>query len=286
MKLRELMTAGITILNDYGIDTSATDARLLIMHILGINYTDIIMKYEDDIDEKHCEAFMGLINMRKNHKPCQYIIGNQDFMGYSFHVEEGVLIPRPETELLVEEAIRLTDGKAGIRALDMCCGSGCIGISLKLIRNSQNKKTEVVLADISDKAIEVASINNKRLDTNCELIQSDLFGDITGKYDLIMSNPPYIKSSEISELMAEVKEFEPIIALDGKEDGLFFYRRIIKNARDYLLNGGWLIFEIGYDQYEAVETLLINSGYEEIRLIRDYAGLDRVVVARYSDKLG
>ncbi|MGN0435529.1 MAG: peptide chain release factor N(5)-glutamine methyltransferase, partial [Wujia sp.] len=253
MKLRELMTVGMSILKENGISTAESDIRVLIMHLLGIGYTDIIMKYEDDIDEELCNSFIELVSRRKTHEPCQYITGNQEFMGYGFHVEKGVLIPRPETEILVEEALKLTENRDSINALDMCCGSGCIGISYKLFRDKQGKKTDMTLADISDKAINVSTYNNDNLRADCRLVQTDLFENITGKFDIILSNPPYIKTSDISELMEEVRDYEPSLALDGREDGLFFYRKIIDEAKKYLLNNGIIIFEIGYDQYEDIK---------------------------------
>ena len=187
-------------------------------------------------------------------------------------MNEHVLIPRFDTEILVEEVMKeLHDG---FSILDMCTGSGCILLSLLKYSNNCSG----VGVDISENALAVAKENQKRLGLDASFVQSDLFEQITGKYDIIVSNPPYIRSDVIPTLMEEVRLHEPVLALDGTEDGLFFYRKIVKESTDYLNGGGWLFFEIGYDQGEAVKKLMEENGFKNVKVVKDYAGLDRVVL--------
>lgn len=262
---------------------AANDAKLFAMYLLNISYSDIIVRMKDEIDEDVCNRFDEFIDRRCAHEPTQYIIGSTCFMGYDFYVMSEVLIPRPETELLVEEAYELTKNMDSVKALDMCTGSGCIGISYRLFRRDRgNKESVVTLADISDSAITLCGRNNDRYEGACEIIKTDLFANISDKYDIILSNPPYIRTADIAELTEEVREHEPLLALDGLEDGLFFYREIIKSAREHLKEDGIIVFEIGYDQFEDVKNLLEKADFVDIKLKRDYAGLERVVSARIS----
>lgn len=211
----------------------------------------------------------------------QHLTGVQEFMGYEFAVNEHVLVPRQDTEILVEEAekrLLLMKKENPVKVLDMCTGSGCIPISLKL----RNPQIVIEGADISEEALKVAEKNAKKLGVSGKWIQTDMFENITGTFDMITSNPPYIPTKVIEELEAEVRLHDPYEALDGKEDGLYFYRIIVKESRQYLKRGGWLIFEIGSDQAEAVKTLLQEAGYENIEVKKDLAGLDRVVYGMYS----
>lgn len=281
MTLRELIVYGEAVLREAGIDDYSNDVRVLAMHVMGIDYTGLILKMQDNesCDEEEC--FRKYIELRSTHIPCQYIIGSQNFMGYVFKVAENVLIPRQETELLVEEVLRSANDIKSCRVLDVCCGSGCIGISFALKRREGGfKDDKVVMLDISEAAILLSEENNLSLGAGCDIIKSDLFCNVEERYNIIVSNPPYIKSSVIEELMEEVRSYEPRLALDGKEDGLYFYIKIIKEARKYLYEDGMLLLEIGYDQFEDVRKLLIDEGYFDIRLIKDYAGLDRVVTAK------
>lgn len=269
------------------IPEAESDIRLLAMDVAGCTYSDLILRMADTVTEEQAQKLHAYVTERMTHKPCQYILGTQEFMGFDFATAEGVLIPRPETELLVEEACeRLKElgekknaqtGSGKLRVLDMCCGSGCIGISAaRLVPD-----VSVVLADISDAAIALTKKNRERLQADCTVIQTDLFDRIEGNYDMIVSNPPYIRTDEIPDLMEEVRDFEPHLALDGKADGLYFYDKIIREAREYLYADGYILFEIGQDQLEAVRGLLVDNGYVDINGIKDYAGLDRIVVARY-----
>lgn len=279
MKLREVIGKGSEILFNAGIENAANDARMLAMHVFELSYSDILLNADMVCDEAKLKEYMECIRKRERHYPCQYIIGSVAFLGYNIVVRENVLIPRQETEILVEKAVEYTDGLEAVAALDMCCGTGCIGIGYSLMREKKLRKTSLVLADISDYACELAAYNRDRLAVEGTVIKSDLFSNIEGKYDIILSNPPYIKSADIEGLMLEVKEYEPMLALDGFLDGLFFYRRIIDEAGKYLNAKGRIIFEIGCEQFEAVSSLLADAGFTAIELIKDYAQLDRIVTA-------
>lgn len=296
MTWRQLMAQAREDLLQAGIEEYESDVRVLAMHVLGCSYSDLILRSMEEATEEEELFFTHCISVRATHMPCQYITGTQDFMGYCFRSEPEVLIPRPETELLVETALGLVEGvtvskaieeiegkqERACKALDLCCGSGCIGISFRLKRMEQGfERDEVTLADISDAAIRVSKDNNESLQAGCRVVKTDLFENLHDRYDIIMSNPPYIPTADIADLMPDVRDFEPHLALDGKEDGLYFYDRIIKEAGNYLYDGGYLVFEIGYDQYEAVRERLFAAGYMDISLKKDYAGLDRIVIARY-----
>lgn len=277
MKLNQLINHGTERLREVGIEECMLDAKILAMHVCKMDYSDLFLHFLDEVSPEKYHEYLDCIERRCRHIPTQYIVGHTGFMGYEFLVKENVLIPRPETELLVEKALDMTKSFEKVRVLDMCCGSGCIGISYKLER--KNLVTEVVMADISDYAVALSKENNERFSTGCEIIQTDLFEKISGCFDMIMSNPPYIKTSEIETLMSEVKDYEPVLALDGMEDGLFFYRRLINEGSKHLKSGGCMIFETGYDQYKDISSLLKEAGYIDIGLIKDYAGLDRVIYA-------
>ncbi len=281
MRLKELIKYGEETLNAAGIEGYVNDAKVLAMFVFGLDYTGIFMKLNDEVSSEDGKAYTDVINVRSTHYPCQYIVGSQDFMGYTFKCSEGVLIPRPETEILVETALQLTEGCTGIKALDMCCGTGCIGISYNLKRIESGHTNDFVqLADISRDAIELCEENVFNLGAKCDIVRTDLFEKIEDSFDIIMSNPPYIPTSDIDEIMEDVREYEPRLALDGMEDGLYFYDNIIRRTDRYLRQDGILIFEIGYNQYHDVRELLINKGFTDISVKKDYAGLDRVVIAR------
>ncbi|MBE5944151.1 MAG: peptide chain release factor N(5)-glutamine methyltransferase [Lachnospiraceae bacterium] len=281
MTFRELIIYGQDMLKNAGILDFENDTKVLLMYCFNLNYTELMVKLLEEVPEEKLQYFQECIDKRIKHIPCQHITGVQEFMGYEFKVTPDVLIPRQETEILVEESLTAMNQSVSCKALDMCTGSGCIGISFFLERKSKGFDADVTLADISKEALEVANYNNKNLNADCKIIITDLFENITEKYDIIMSNPPYIKTSDIEELMDEVKLYDPRLALDGYEDGLHFYKKIIKEARNYLNYEGKLFFEIGHDQHKDVERLLIDAGYSDIILKKDYAGLDRVVIATY-----
>ena len=207
------------------------------------------------------------------------MIGTRDFFGLTFKVDENVLIPEQETELLVEEVIKHSEGKS---VLDMCTGSGCIAISIALF----GKPSKVAASDISEKALEVARENAKSLKAGeISFIQGDMFENVTDKFDIIVSNPPYIETGEIDELMPEVRDYIPRLALDGDIDGLKFYRIISKEAVKKLNKNGRIFYEIGYNQSRAVASILLENGFTDVKIMKDYSGLDRIVMAKLDEKL-
>lgn len=283
MTYRECYEKGCHILNEAGIEESTLDARLLLEAVCGTDRNDLLVHGEQPVEPETEEKYFGWIGKRAGRIPLQQLTGEQDFMGLTFTVNENVLIPRQDTEILVEEVLKeLHDG---MRILDMCTGSGCILLSLLHYSND----CEGLGVDLSAEALEVAGRNVLKVLTpekaeHAHFLQSDLFEKVEGKFEIIVSNPPYIASAEIEKLMPEVRDHEPRMALDGTEDGLHFYRRIIKEAGKHLVNSGMLFFEIGYDQGQAVSELMRTGGYREVQVVQDYAGLDRVVLGTYCER--
>ncbi|MBQ9765258.1 MAG: peptide chain release factor N(5)-glutamine methyltransferase [Lachnospiraceae bacterium] len=281
MTLKELFEKGKTTLKDITYEYE-TDAWLLLERVTGCTRFQYLTYPDTEIGSDKCDEYMAMLAKRVRHIPLQHIIGSQEFMGLEFKVNEHVLIPRQDTECLVEEAIRQlgkvnSNCEADAKVLDMCTGSGCIIISIA--KNVQLKKA--VAVDISKEALDVARVNALYNEADICFVQSNLFENVEDeKYDMIVSNPPYIESEVIEGLMPEVKEHEPRIALDGGEDGLIFYRKIIEDAKQYLVSGGYLIFEIGHNQREAVCNLFCENGYVDVKAMKDLAGLDRVCMAR------
>lgn len=276
MQYAKLYQIGKEQLQKAGITDAELDARLLLEFICHTDRNALYAHGDQEIEDEKMHDFLQLIEKRAAHIPLQHLTGEQNFMGLDFLVNEHVLIPRQDTEILVEEIMR--DLHDGIRILDMCTGSGCILLSLLHYSNDCSG----VGVDVSEDALAVARQNADRLaEKQAVFIQSDLFEKVEGSFDLIVSNPPYIRSQEIAGLMPEVREHEPHLALDGKDDGLHFYREIIKGAMPHLKRGGQLFFEIGYDQGEAVQALLAANGYTEIAVVKDYAGFDRVVYGTF-----
>ncbi|MBQ8823215.1 MAG: peptide chain release factor N(5)-glutamine methyltransferase [Lachnospiraceae bacterium] len=252
----------------------ALDARFLLEDICGTNRNDLLVHGDRDVTGEQQALYEAAIEKRAQRIPLQHITGTQDFMGLTFRVNENVLIPRQDTEILVEEI--LPHLSSGVRILDMCTGSGCILISLL----HYSLWAEGVGADISPKALEVAKRNREALlkpDRQVSFVESNLFENVEGTFDIIVSNPPYIRTEVIKGLMPEVKDHEPMLALDGSEDGLYFYRRIAAESKSYLRREGRLFFEIGYDQAEEVKQLMEEAGFIEVTVVKDFAGLDRVV---------
>lgn len=273
----QIYTWGEGQLAEAGIEEAALDARLLLEYVCGTDRNTLLVHSEREVSEKEYECYVNYISARKKHVPLQYITGVQKFMGLEFLVDKNVLIPRQDTEILVEEVMRYLHD--GMRILDMCTGSGCILLSLLYYSNDCNG----VGVDISNEALSVARKNADKLklqkpELNVDFIQGDLFEKFENKqFEIIVSNPPYIKSGIIETLMEEVKEYEPHLALDGKADGLFFYRKIIERAGDYLSGGGGLFFEIGCEQAADVKSMMEDAGYTDVQVVKDFAGLDRVV---------
>ena len=252
------------------------DAWLLLEYVSGISRSWYFVHEDEEISENDIEEYQILIEQRGKHIPLQQLTKEAYFYGMKFFVNENVLIPRQDTEVLVEQVLSLSKGKENLKLLDMCTGSGCILLAL-LANLKQASGTGV---DLSEKALEVAQRNGEELGIEVSWVQSDLFDKVSGSYDIIVSNPPYIETSVIEGLMDEVKLYEPRMALDGTEDGLFFYREITMQAGKYLKNNGILAFEIGYNQGKAVSEFMKENGYEEVQVLQDLAGLDRVVTGR------
>ena len=276
----ELYRWGCEQLSDAEIDEAKTEARILLEWCCDTEYHTLFAHGDRRISADEYERYVECIERRKMRVPLQHITGEQDFMGLTFLVNKDVLIPRQDTEVLVEEVMRhLHDG---MRILDMCTGSGCILLSLLRYSNDCTG----VGVDLSGAALKVAVRNTERIlgvqaleEQRVILRQSNLFEGMGAeeRFDIIVSNPPYIRTDVIGTLMPEVWEHEPHLALDGHEDGLFFYRRIIEQADHFLEGGGMLFFEIGYDQGREVSRLMEEAGYMDIEVVRDFAGLDRVV---------
>lgn len=276
MKLSELYGLFVDTLNKSGFDEAESDSRLIFEYIAGIDRVKLTLEGDRELEPGIEEKLKAALDMRLTHMPVQYITGYQNFMGLEFMVSKDVLIPRMDTETLVEEVLRL--GLSNVRVLDICTGSGCILLSiLKYVYGSSG-----VGVDISDGALGVAKANSEALGIDATFIKSDMFENIPKDehFDIVVSNPPYIRSDVIGTLMSEVKDYEPLLALDGSEDGLKFYRIIADRAPEYLNNGGMLFLEIGYDQGAEVSALLSAAGFMDVEVIKDLSGLDRVVSGR------
>lgn len=261
-----------------------SDAWILFEYVTGMKRSDMFIHGSRLLDKESEEKLFNVIQRRTDHVPVQYITGVQNFMGYDFKVNENVLIPRFDTEILVENILKKTvDRNCGnMHVLDICTGSGCIIISLMLL----GRYGKGVATDISEEALKVAR-HNKELHgvNNIEFINTDLTEGLEGTFDIVVSNPPYIETSVVNGLETEVKDHEPRLALDGGEDGLIFYRRIAEKAPSLLNEKGILAVEIGYNQGSVVKELFENAGFTDVLVIKDYAGLDRVVMG-LKDKTG
>lgn len=279
MKIKELLNKGYKILKEEKIESYILDCQLILGKVLNLDRMSIIINGNLEVSEdKACEYF-ELIKKRKLRMPIKYITETAEFMGIDFYIKEGVLIPRPDTEILVEEVLKEINKRKLEKICDVCCGSGVIGLSIaKLLEN-----TIVVCSDIDDTALEVTqkNIDNLSLKSRASAVKSDLLKfaiDENLYFDVVVSNPPYIKTDIIPTLMEDVKKYEPYIALCGGEDGLDFYRKITKESILTLKSGGVLAYEIGYDQAEAVSDILKQYNYTDIRVVKDLSGLDRVVI--------
>lgn len=329
MTLYEVLKWGESYLTEKAIADASVDAWLLLEHVTGISRAVFLAERSQNMGEELRADYEALIQKRGEHIPLQHLTGEQEFMGLSFQVNEHVLIPRQDTEVLVEETLKHL--RPGMQVLDLCTGSGCIAVSLAKLWPGGSWKNEparcldsdrknepnlrligaleqtsvqwrqdaaaagrplaiaVDAADISEEALKVARENARRQEVPVRYIHSDLFEPLSDSekadtfciYDIIVSNPPYIQTAVIEELSEEVRLHEPFGALDGKEDGLYFYRKIIEQGRAYLKKDGWMLFEIGYDQGEAVHHLMEEAGFEHPQVLKDLAGLDRVVCAKY-----
>ena len=295
---REAVLKGAASLKCRGVESPEYDSRELMLKAAGFDSTQYLCRSTELVPAEHLATFQGYVDRRMNREPLQHILGEACFYGRSFLVNENVLVPRLDTEVLVEQALKVTRDNDAV--LDMCTGSGCIIITMALER----KLSFACGCDLSDKALEVAQSNGARLipeDRYCfvnadgdnksifRFCQGDLFDSLDKnyglnlkpvKFDVIVSNPPYIETEVINTLSDEVRLHEPVMALDGSADGLEFYRRISAKAPEYLKPGGYLLYEIGYNQGQQVSMIMEEAGFRDVEIIKDLAGLDRVVKAR------
>lgn len=283
----ELLTQGIQLLMNAGIEEARLDAWLLLEYTADISRAWYYAHPESEVNEKIVSEYLSLCQKRAEHIPLQHLTHQACFMGYDFYVDERVLVPRQDTEVLAEEALHQLRNMRNPRILDMCTGSGCLLLSL-LMELPDATGTGV---DISAAALAVAERNRKNLELEkrAVLVQSDTFsgdyfqknsGNISLEYDMLISNPPYIPTEDIGKLMEEVRFHDPVLALDGREDGLYFYRRITEQAGKYLKPGGWLMYEIGCEQGADVSAIMQGEGFTEVTVKKDLAGLDRVVIGK------
>ena len=278
-KIGELLIDGNKILKEANIDTYILDTQLLLGKVLGKDKLYLITNKEEEVSKFKEREFYSLIEKRKNKMPISYILKTTEFMGLDLHVEEGVLIPRGDTEILVEETLKFMDEDKEYEVCDLCCGSGAIGISIAHFREN----TKVDLIDYYDVPEKVTKRNivKQKLSNRAKFIKSDLLNEVINqqkKYDILVSNPPYIKEEVIDTLMEDVKDYEPHTALSGGDDGLYFYKKIVDDSDKILKENGVLAFEIGHDQGKEVSDLMIEKGYKNVRVVKDLAGHDRVVV--------
>lgn len=293
MTYREALAWGQEQLRTAEVPDFALDAGYLLEFTSGRKHIDLVLDGREQMPDALFEKYRDCVRRRAQRIPLQQITGSQAFMGLDFMVNEHVLCPRQDTETLVEEGLAilalLQSGSAKnsqanadreIRLLDLCTGSGCILISLLALARGQETPIHGLAADLSPEALAVARENAKRNGVSAAFVLSDLFAEIEGSFDLITANPPYIPSGQLEDLMPEVRDHEPRMALDGDEDGLAFYRRIAGQAPDYLREGGWLLMEIAFDQGQAVRQMLSDGPFEEIEIIQDLSGRDRVLKGR------
>ncbi len=275
-KVQETLIFGRNYLKEKGIISYDIDAKVLLMFILNIDKVTLLTS-NFDIDIDTYNKYLDVLTRRANSEPVAYIVNYQEFMALPFYVDDNVLIPRGDTEILVEEAIELIKEHKFTTMLDLCTGTGAIAIS-----TVHYTGINATASDISPKCIEIATRNAKtnNLLDKIEFIESDLFTNINKKFDIIASNPPYISIDEMQDLMKDVVDYEPRLALTDEGDGLKFYKEIIKSSRDYLNDNGYILLEIGYNQKDDVEKILLQNGYNSVKVLMDLNGHNRVLCAR------
>lgn len=299
MTLQEAYQKGESRLAGAGISEARLDAWYLLEHVSGVGRAMYYAMPDKMLTEVQEKQYTDYIERRAQRIPLQHLTGTQEFMGLEFQVNEHVLIPRQDTEVLVEEALsaakkymgHMSSCTAGngcedthntFRLLDMCTGSGCILLSmLHYLGKEKQMQLEGLGVDVSKKALETAMANAEGLHIDADFLHSDLFEQVEGRFQMIVSNPPYIRTDVIETLQEEVKGHDPVLALDGRADGLYFYRKIVREAKQYLVSGGSLLFEIGADQGEAVSSMMCEAGYTRVNVKKDLAGLDRVAWGVY-----
>ncbi|MBQ8562998.1 MAG: peptide chain release factor N(5)-glutamine methyltransferase [Firmicutes bacterium] len=299
LPVKELIKIGENQLRDAGVTDAAIDAKELYCYMMHIDRTRLMLSWQDVMQDKECEEYFNLVARRASRIPLQHITGEQEFMGLPFTVSDRVLIPRQDTETMVEDALDVINknklrneelnckARRGWSVLDLCCGSGAIGISLAKLAED----VKVTCSDLSADALAVAELNARNLGAkSVKFVRSDLFEAFSGKlgnkkFDMIISNPPYIRHDVIETLEPEVRDHEPMMALDGGEDGLDFYRQIVEQAPDFLKKEGIVMLEIGHDQMsDIIKLFSLDDRYSFVTGLKDLAGRDRIVVAILSPK--
>ena len=273
MEIKEALIEGRKYLNDLEYTDPIYETRRILSFLLNKDLSYLVAHDSELLDSTVEERYFEILDKRKNGMPIQYILGEEDFYGRSFKVLKDVLIPRQDTEISVETLLKIIKNNKINNMLEIGCGTGIVSISVDL-----ETKVDVTAVDISQKAIENTKINKEKLGSTIKVLKSDLFSNIKNKFDIIYSNPPYIKSDEIEKLQVEVRKHEPRLALDGGEDGLHFYRKIIEKAREYLNDRGYLVFEIGHDEAKDICALMEDNF--DVEVIKDLSKLDRVVVGQ------
>lgn len=280
--IKQLLDQGVIALKNKNIENPLLEAQLILAHNMNVDRLFILTNLEKTVEDNVIKSYIRDIERKSNGMPTQYIIGMQEFMGLDFEVTEDVLIPRPDTEILVGQVLESIEVNKNYNILDIGTGSGCIAVSIA----KYAKNVIIHAVDISEKALKIAKYNaiKNNVEERIKFYQGDIFSpfiDNNIKFDRIISNPPYIERDEIQKLDVNVKDYEPSLALDGGEDGLEFYRRIISNAKSYMNDNGLIFFEIGYNQANSVEELLKNNLFADIIVTKDLAGLDRVIKSKF-----
>lgn len=281
MPVKELLLLGEKRLANAGISNAKGESQDLYRFRFGLNQREFLMEWQKSREFEDCESYLKILDRRAEGEPIQYIMGSQNFYGYDIKVEPGVLIPRLDSETVVEHAIELIKERHYKTVLDLCCGSGALGIAIA----KECHGTKVTMSDESEDAVRIAKSNVESLGLSkeCKVVQGDLFEPFkrlfgNQKFDLIISNPPYIPTDVISTLDREVKDFEPVSALDGGETGLDYYNKILASAGNYLKKNGAVVFEIGHDQAEEVSRIFNDAGFNRVSIFKDLAGKDRTVI--------
>lgn len=281
MRFWEMLAKGRKALEEAKVFEYESDAFILFEYVTGLDRGGLLLKKEEEVPEAVCRRYLECVNDRCSGRPVQHITGHAPFFGLDFLVNENVLIPRFDTEVLVETVMENLPRKPKLEILDMCTGSGCIAVSIERALSDKGIDGRVTGSDVSGAALDIARQNADRNGAKVDFVLSDVFENIEGSFDVIISNPPYIRSAEVLKLEPVVRDYEPKLALDGTSDGLFFYRKITGDSVRYIKDKGLLFYEIGYDQGEDVMKIMSEAGYKDIEILKDLAGLDRVIWGRY-----
>ena len=277
MNILEAIKKGSKILKKSGVETSKLDSEILMSQVIQKNRVNIILNSNNKLSKNDFISYKTLIKQRSNKKPISYLTGKKEFWKYEFHVTKDVLIPRPDTEIIVEKALKLTTGKKSLKILDVGVGSGCIILSILKERNNFYGTG----VDINKKTLKICKFNSIKLNisSRLKLFKSDIDNFNYGKYDLIISNPPYIKKHKIKYLVRDIFDYEPKSALDGGLDGLSELKKVIISSSKLIKKNGLLILEIGFDQAEIVKKILKQNGFYIREVVKDFAGLTRCVIS-------